>query len=201
MLKNLKSLKDNMKAKGWTICSFIFRYKKINYIVLVKRFVEKDRIDKYALVKFEFMKELDLTDSLQVEANSSRLIVEAKTLRKYFGIEYNNNLGDILKQFSEQLGASVPSIVNDEISDLEKKSMVRSLSISDSEDPEKIYCTKLRRNPKGQKRNQFNTDKTKLLRRDLFEHFKGDESIGFCYSAEQSKENDDTTIMKNFSKK
>ena len=147
------------------------------------------------------MKELDLTDSLQVEANSSRLIVEAKTLRKYFGIEYNNNLGDILKQFSEQLGASVPSIVNDEISDLEKKSMVRSLSISDSEDPEKIYCTKLRRNPKGQKRNQFNTDKTKLLRRDLFEHFKGDESIGFCYSAEQSKENDDTTIMKNFSKK
>lgn len=201
MLKNLKSLKDNMKAKGWTICSFIFRYKKINYIVLVKRFVEKDRIDKYALVKFEFMKELDLTDSLQVEANSSRLIVEAKTLRKYFGIEYNNNLGDILKQFSEQLGASVPSIVNDEISDLEKKSMVRSLSISDSEDPEKIYCTKLRRNPKGQKRSQFNTDKTKLLRRDLFEHFKGDESIGFCYSAEQSKENDDTTIMKNFSKK
>ena len=201
MLKNLKSLKDNMKAKGWTICSFIFRYKKINYIVLVKRFVEKDRIDKYALVKLEFMKELDLTDSLQVEANSSRLIVEAKTLRKYFGIEYNNNLGDILKQFSEQLGASVPSIVNDEISDLEKKSMVRSLSISDSEDPEKIYCTKLRRNPKGQKRSQFNTDKTKLLRRDLFEHFKGDESIGFCYSAEQSKENDDTTIMKNFSKK
>lgn len=201
MLKNLKSLKDNMKAKGWTICSFIFRYKKINYIVLVKRFVEKDRIDKYALVKLEFMKELDLTDSLQVEANSSRLIVEAKTLRKYFGIEYNNNLGDILKQFSEQLGASVPSIVNDEISDLEKKSMVRSLSISDSEDPEKIYCTKLRRNLKGQKRSQFNTDKTKLLRRDLFEHFKGDESIGFCYSAEQSKENDDTTIMKNFSKK
>lgn len=201
MLKNLKSLKDNMKAKGWTICSFIFRYKKINYIVLVKRFVEKDRIDKYALVKLEFMKELDLTDSLQVEANSSRLIVEAKTLRKYFGIEYNNNLGDILKQFSEQLGASVPSIVNDEISDLEKKSMVRSLSISDSEDPEKIYCTKLRRNPKGQKRSQFNTDKTKLLRRDLFKHFKGDESIGFCYSAEQIKENDDTTIMKNFSKK
>lgn len=201
MLKNLKSLKDNMKAKSWTICSFIFRYKKINYIVLVKRFVEKDRIDKYALVKLEFMKELDLTDSLQVEANSSRLIVEAKTLRKYFGIEYNNNLGDILKQFSEQLGALVPSIVNDEISDLEKKSMVRSLSISDSEDPEKIYCTKLRRNPKGQKRSQFNTDKTKLLRRDLFEHFKGDESIGFCYSAEQSKENDDTTIMKNFSKK
>ena len=106
-----------------------------------------------------------------------------------------------LNNFLNSWEASVPSRVNDEISDLEKKAMVCSLSISDSEDPEKIYCTKLRRNPKGQKRSQFNTDKTKLLRRDLFEHFKGDESISFCYSAEQSKENDDATIMKNFSKK
>lgn len=89
--------------------------------------------------------------------------------------------------------------VKDKISSLEKQAMVKSLSISDSEDPQKIYCTRVRRNPEGQKRSEFNADKTKLLRKDLFEYFKGDESISFSYSTEQIKENNDATILKNFS--
>lgn len=200
MLKNLKILKDDMKNKGWTICSFIFSYKNTEYIVLVKRFVGTEiRINKYALVKLKFMKECDLKDSLEIEANSNKLIVDAQTLREYFGIKYCDNIGDVLKQFTLQLGNSIPIEVKDEISKLEKEAMVHSLSLSDSEDPEKIYCTKVRRNPQGNKRSEFNSDKTKLLRRSLFEHFKGDDSISFCYSKEKNKEKDDATILKNFS--
>lgn len=198
MLENLKSLKEDMKNNGWTICSFIFKYKNKNYIVLVKRFVGSvKRISEYALVKLEFMKETDL---LEVEANSNRLLIDAKTLREYFGIEYSNNLGDIINQFSNQLGDSIPTNIKMNISDIEKQAMVRSLSISDSEDPEKIYCTMVRRNPEGKKRSEFNSDKTKLLRGELFKYFKDDESISFCYSKELEKENDDATIIKNFSK-
>lgn len=201
MLENLKSLKEDMKNNGWTICSFIFKYKNKNYIVLVKRFVGNvQRILKYALVKLEFMKETDLTDLLEVEANSNGLLIDAKTLRKYFGIEYSNNLGDIINQFSNQLGDSIPTNIKMNISDIEKQAMVRSLSMSDSEDPEKIYCTMVRRNPEGKKRSEFNSDKTKLLRSELFEYFKDDESISFCYSKEPEKENNDATILKNFSK-
>ncbi len=201
MLENLKFLKEDMKNKGWTICSFIFRYKSTNYIVLVKRFVGSvKRVSEYALVKLEFMKENNLIDPLEVEANSHSLIVDAQTLREYFGIEYNDNLGNIIKQFSEQLGNSIPVNIKDNISNIEKQAMVRSLSASDSEDPEKIYCTMVRRNPKGIKRSEFNSDKTKILRNDLFKYFKDDESISFCYSTELTKENDDATILKNFSK-
>ena len=201
MLENLKFLKEDMKNNGWTICSFIFKYKNKNYIVLVKRFVGSvKRINEYALVKLEFMKETDLTDLLEVEANSNRLIIDAKTLRDYFGIEYRNNLGDIINQFSNQLGDSIPANIKMNISYIEKQAMVRSLSISDSEDPEKIYCTMVRRNPEGKKRSEFNSDKTKLLRGELFKYFKDDESISFCYSKEPEKENDDATILKNFSK-
>lgn len=200
MLKNLKLLKDEMKNKGWTICSFIFSYKNTRYIVLVKRFVGNEiRNDKYALVKLQFMKESDLNDSLEIEANSNKLIADAQMLREYFGINYSNNIGDILKQFTLQFGNSIPTEVKDTISELEKKAMVHSLSLSDSEDPEKIYCTKVRRNPQGHKRSEFNTDKTKLLRRSLFEHFKDDNSISFCYSKEKNDEKDDVTILKNFS--
>lgn len=202
MLGNLKLLKEDMKNKGWTICTFTFRYKSINYIVLVKRFVGSvKRISEYALVKLEFMKENDLSDVLEVEANSNRLLIDAKTLREYFGIEYSDNLGDIINQFSNQLGDSIPANIKVNISGIEKQAMVRSLSVSDSEDPEKIYCTMVRRNPKGEKRSEFNSDKTKLLRGELFKFFKDDESISFCYSKEVEKENDDATILKNFSKR
>lgn len=200
MLEKLKSLKEDMKKNGWTICSFIFKYKNKTYIVLVKRFVGSvKRISEYALVKLEFMKENDLTDVLEVEANSNRLLIDAKTLREYFGIEYSDNLGDIINQFSNQLGDSLPANIKVNISGIEKQAMVRSLSISDSEDPNKIYCTGVKRNPEGKNRSEFNADKTKLLRKSLFEYYKNDCSISFCYSADSTKENDDATILKNFS--
>lgn len=200
MLKNLRLLMVDMKNNRWTICSFIFRYKNINYIVLVKRFVESiKRMDNYALVKLEFMKEMDLMDSLEVEANSNRLIIDAKILREYFGIEYSNNLGNIINQFSNQLGKSIPINIKNDVTDIGKRAMVHSLSISDLENPKKIYCTTVRRNPRGKKRSEFNSDKTKLLRNKLYEYFKDDESISFCYSDDSEKEKDDNKILKNFS--
>lgn len=201
LLSNLKSLKDDMVSKKWTICSFIFEYRKIEYIVLVKRFVRTEkRVNQYALVKLHFMKSNDLSDDLQVEANSRNLIVDAKTLRLYFGIEYSDNMGDILCQFTKRLGKVIPLMVPDVVSDIERKAMVNSLSRSDSEDPNKIYCNKLKRNPNGWQRSEFNADKTKLLRGSLFKHFCNEPNFSFCYFAEPSMENDDATILKNFSK-
>lgn len=201
MLSNLKCLKDDMVSKEWTICSFMFEYKKIKYIVLVKRFVRTEkRVDQYALVKLHFMKCNDLSDDLQVEANSRNLIVDAKTLRLYFEIEYSDNMGDILCQFTKRLGNIIPRMVPDTVSDIERKAMVNFLSRSDSEDPNKIYCNKVKRNPNGGQRSEFNADKTKLLRESLFKYFYNEPNVSFCYFAEPSMENDDATILKNFSK-
>ena len=198
-LENLKSLKDDMVDKNWTICSFIFCYKETEYIVLVKRFVGAEkRVNDYALVKLHFMKSADLKDDLEVEANSKRLLIDPKNLRLYFGIEYQENLGDILHQFTERLGQSIPTILPDKVTTAEKSAMVQSLSKSDSEDPNKIYCTKVRRNPNRGQRSEFNSDKTKLLRPELFEHFRNNTEISFCYSDDESKKNDDAIILRNF---
>ena len=117
LLSNLKELKSDMVNKDWTICSFIFRYKGIEYIVLVKRFVGTEkRENQYALVKLHFMKFNDLSNDMQAEANSRGLIIEAQMLREYFGIEYTNNLGDILQQFTERLGNVIPKKVPECIS-------------------------------------------------------------------------------------
>lgn len=201
MLQNLKELKEDMVNKDWTICSFLFQYKGIDYIVLVKRFVGSEkRVSKYALVKLHFMKYNDLNDNMEVEANRHSLLIEAQRLREYFGIEYTNNLGNILQQFTARLGKAIPKNIPDSVSKTEITAMVCSLSRSDSEDPNKIYCNKVKRNPNGGKRSEFNADKTKLLRASLFEHFRNEPNISFCYYANPAMENDDATILKNFSK-
>lgn len=201
LLGNLTELKNDMVNKKWTICSFLFRYKSVDYIVLIKRFVGKEkRINQYALVKIHFMKRSDLSCELEIEANSSKLLIDAKTLRQYFGIEYQDNLGDILKQFTETFGKAIPKKISNNISNEKKSAMVKSLSISDSEDLNKIYCYKMRRNPNGGKRSDFNSDKTKLLRPILFKKFENEPGVSFCYSDDPLKENDDSTILSNFSK-
>lgn len=54
-----------MAAKQWTICSFIFIYKRVEYIVLVKRFVGREqRIEKYASVKLHFIEADNLVHEL-----------------------------------------------------------------------------------------------------------------------------------------
>ena len=39
MLSKLKQLKEDMEKNEWTITSFLFTYKSIKYIVLVRRFI------------------------------------------------------------------------------------------------------------------------------------------------------------------
>lgn len=204
MLDKIKLLKDDMKDKGWTICSFMFKYNETEYIVLVQRFVNQiQRKNQFALVKLVFIKCVNgkLLNELEIEANQQGLIIDTKQLRNYFGIKYSANLGDILNQFTNQFNQFIPSEVPNTVSEIEKSAMVYSLSKSDSEDPNKIYCTGVKRNPEGRKRSVFNSDKTKLLRPKVYTKFADDQSISFCYSDDKTKEKTDKEILENFSNK
>lgn len=186
MLSKFKQLKEDMEKNDWTITSFLFTYKSIKYVVLVKRFIDNvKKRDPYALVKLDFFKANDLSCTLSAEANSKKILIDARTLREYFGIEYSENLGDILMQFSKRFGEFIPVSVPLQFSELEVGLIIKSLSKGDSEDPNKVFCYKVRRNPKGQMRSLYNADKTKILRLPLFNYFKDDKSISFCYSTEK----------------
>lgn len=202
MLKNLKQLKEDMALKQWTICSFLFGYKNIDYIVLVKRFVgSEQRISEYASVKLHFMDAQDLARDYEIEANSVKLLInDIREFRLYFRIEYSQNLGDIIRHFTANLSQYIPLRMRENLTNIERQAVIRSLSISDSEDPDKIYCKNIRRNPDGQHRSDFNSDKTRLLRPFLFKNFINDLSISFCYSANPNDEKTDQEILYNFSK-
>lgn len=73
----------------------------------------------------------------------------------------------------------------------------------DNENQYKIYCHNIRRNPSKNnglpgKRSQYNDNKTRLLRPNLYEMLKNDESISFCYYEDQNMHRSDNEIIKNW---
>lgn len=201
-LKNLKSLRDDMLKKGWVISSFLFKYNKYKYIVLVHLFNNiRKKKSPYALVLLEFLEKNNLDYNLQVEANSNGLLIDAKELRNYFRIKYSPNLGDILTQFTDELNKHTPTVVTKKLSEEQTQVMSFSLSKSDSENPNKKYCFAVKRNPKGYSRSDFNDNKTRLLRPRLYKYFKDDKTISFCFSDAIENKKTDSEIIAHFSKK
>ena len=207
-LQNLHLLKADMEKKGWMIDSFKFRYKKINYIVLVILFSPDDPKEKYALVQLDFLNAANFNHHLLVSANAGGIMLSAEELRKFFGIRYSENLGDILQQFTELVGFHIPEKVSTSKSKLEKKAIAHRITQTGCEEPDKIYCYTVKRNPviidgktrekKQSKRTPENDSKTRMLRRSLHDRLGKDESISFCYSDDPSMSRTDEEIINNW---
>lgn len=214
IMANLKSLITDMRQKNWSITSFKFSYKQYKYVVLVRRFtpkfpkpVGKSPVGsdyKYAIANLYFCDINDESRRLEVNVDSYKLLLDAKKLREFFHIEYSNNLGDILKQFSKKLDESIPSAFK-KPQENELPYVISSLSKSDSKDPDRIYLKNLKRNGKDKNgkqtyRTEFNSDKAKLLITDdidLLAKVLADDTISFCFSKDKK---DCTSLIDAFEK-
>jgi len=198
-LENLKLLRTDMQKFGWIIEAFCFKYKSIEYIVLVRLLDKDEKRDKYALLKLEFISKNNPESALECEANSRKLIIDTKVLRKYFGIEYSENIGLIVEQFTIYLGNFIPKSINKNKTEIENMAIVNSLNKRTNEGN---YCFSIKRNRivngKQRTRSPNNDNKTRILRPRLYEKFGKDQTLSFCYSDEEHKEKDDIEIISNF---
>ena len=209
-LHNLRSLRDDMRKKGWTIDSFRFPFNGVNYIVLVILYFPGEE-KGYALVKLDFLHPEDFKYHLLVPANSNGLICGAMDLRIFFKMPPDyEHLGDALRTLTKQLGYCTPTKANTEKSQDEKKAIVYELSDGNSEDAEKLYCFAVKRNPvlmdketnepKQLKRSAHNDQKTKILRPTLYEKLGKDDTLSFCYSNDSEMNYSDEVIIDNWLK-
>lgn len=83
-----------------------------------------------------------------------------------------------------------------------KLAVINKLNHNDREDVNNVCCYAARRNgkPNGIQyhRTPFNRDKTKLLRKSLFDMLGNDDTISFCYRAENPLS--DIEIYENFTR-
>ena len=210
-LQNLHLLKADMEKKGWMIDSFKFRYKKTIYIVLVILFAPDEPRDKYALVQLDFLNAANFNHHLLVSANAGGIMLSAEELRRFFGIRYSENLGDILQQFTELLGFHVPEKVSVSKTKIEKQAIAHKIAQTACEEPDKIYCYTVKRNPiivdvktgekKQTKRTEENDSKTRMLRRTLYDRLGKDASISFCYSDNPAMSRTDEEIISSWTTK
>ena len=87
-----------MKERNWAVDAFLFQYKKKKYVVLVKLYSDGEKKDsKYAIVKLEFIKKGHSSENYRTYADLYKIcIADIKEFRKFFDIEYNENLGTLL---------------------------------------------------------------------------------------------------------
>jgi len=200
-----------MQRRGWTIDSFRFPFKEVNYIVLVILYSPEEKVDKYALVKLDFLHPNNFKHHLLVPANSNGLICGAMDLRIFFRIPPDyEHLGDALRTLTRELGYCTPTKVNTAKSQTEKQAIVYELSDGDSEDAEKLYCFAVKRNPvlidketnepRQLKRSAYNDRKTKILRSSLYQRLGIDDTLSFCYSNDPEMDYPDEVILDNWLK-
>lgn len=188
-----------MIARDWVIACFPFTYAQNRYFVLVKRYIGEP--PKMALVELCFSDRTNLDRTLCAPANSAGINIDARTLREYFRIQWAPNVGELLRQFTQNLGRAIPNHLPGILPDAEKQAILHHLGKSDAEDPLKVHCTGVRRNrarPDGtpEQRTAYNSQKTQMLRPDLYKKLSVDPGLSFCYSRDPADHQDDNTILK-----
>ena len=116
-----------------------------------------------------------------------------------------------MDQFAVELGGYIPTEVNAGKSQTEKDAIVHMLSKKDSDDLSRTYFYALKRNPAvkdtltgivwQQWRSPYNDNKTRVLRRTLYDRSGSDNTLSFCYSDDPAKSRTDEEIISNWASK
>lgn len=200
ILQNIIILRDDMRSKGWVITAFNFTYKQIRYIVVFECLDKSIKKNKYYIAQLTFIN-THTNNKLITLANSIRFSIDITSIRHFFNIEYAENLGDLETQFYKHFAKYIPTNFHTPTHD-QLDHVINVLNDRDNDNNR--YCYAVKRNGKNKYKKQmyrtiFNDNKTRLLRPSLYEHFKNDPTVSFCYKPLPSDHKDDSTILLNFS--
>lgn len=199
-LSNIPILLKNLRDNAWHITSFLFRYKNITYIVLFEDLKYLTLQQSNYCVMLTFIDSSNIERTLSVKANSSCFEFCVKEFREYFNIEYSDNLGDVFHQFYIYFNKVIPLNVNLHQTQLERELVINKLNQRDNDNSTCCYAVK--RNPvvngKQYRRSIFNDEKCRLLNPELYEYFKNDKTISFCFRNENALSTN--LILTNFAK-
>lgn len=189
-MANISALLNDLQKTHWHITAFPFHFKKVNYIVIFEDIANLPLVAGKYLVLLTFIDKSDENRKLQVKANDYGFEFNVKQFRKYFGIQYSPNLGDIFKQFYAYFGQFVPESRVIHLDTETQQAVIKQLSHNDRDNSNAQCCYKVIHNGiyngVQHRRTPFNSDKTKLLRPSLYETLGGDDTLSFCYRENNS---------------
>lgn len=196
--ENLPKLLKSMKQKYWIIDSFLFRYKKEDYAVILKTYNKKERKpNNFAVAKLEFIKTSDASNSIHAYCDFYEVSFDSVAeFADFFNIEIKNANRNLFLDFSKIFSKYIPDKKVENKSELLCKLQG---SRCEGNDPDSIYCYDVRRNGEtdglSNVRTIENSNKARTLRPFLYGKYKEDTNLSFFFSPNPEDENSDEEII------
>lgn len=196
--ENLPKLLKSMKQKDWIIDSFLFRYKKEDYAVILKTYNKKERKpNNFAVAKLEFIKISDASNSIHAYCDFYEVSFDSVAeFADFFNIEIKNANRNLFLDFSKIFSKYIPDKKVENKSELLCKLQG---SRCEGNDPDSIYCYDVRRNGEtdglSNVRTIENSNKARTLRPFLYGKYKEDTNLSFFFSPNPEDENSDEEII------
>ena len=196
--ENLPKLLKSMKQKDWIIDSFLFRYKKEDYAVILKTYNKKERKpNNFAVAKLEFIKTSDASNSIHAYCDFYEVSFDSVAeFADFFNIEIKNANRNMFLDFSKIFSKYIPDKKVDNKSELLCKLQG---SRCEGNALDSIYCYYVRRNGEtdglSNVRTIENSNKARILRPFLYGKYKEDTNLSFFFSTNPEDENSDEEII------
>lgn len=201
--KNLPSLINDMKVKSYVIDSFPFTYNNVSTIVILKTFKQTERKPhKYAFAKLEFINRNNVTDSIRAYCDYFEVHFDnAEMFYRFFNIAFGDGSRELFIAFAEFFANAIPNhkVIN-KVDQVERRLLGGR---SEGNNPNAVYLFDVRRNglkenSERKKRTIENSNKTETLRKYIYDKYKDDDHLSFCYSDSPERELEDDEIIKRF---
>ena len=108
ILKNITVLRNDMKSKQWIITAFDFTYNNISYIVIFECLDKSIEKNKYYISQLTFIN-TENNNKLVTLANSIRFSISIVEIRRFFQVNYVENLGNFEEQFYKYFSNFIPT--------------------------------------------------------------------------------------------
>lgn len=205
--ENLKTYISAMKVEKRTFSGFEFRFKTSVYIGVLSITENDLKENKYAIAKI-FIYKNNLTNSLIVYPTWKDMSISPNIAAFYSFFEidtaYNgNHFKELKKIFMSNVDSFVPSKFQHTLNRDVEELVVNTIVANDPKDPNKRYCTGIKLNGlksdgKRKQRTDYNDEKSRFIKPELYEIVGNHKEISFNYSKNIEDKNDDPEILHRF---
>ena len=188
-MNRIDILLNYLRLHHYHMTSFLFHYNGVHYVVLFEDLDNLPLVNEGFCVLLTFIDVAAENRKLSVKANVNHFKFNVREFREFFRIAFAENLGDIFQQFYAYFNGFIPETINEHPTEQQIRLSVERLNRNDNDN--NMCCYMVKRNPvvEGRQyhRSPFNDQKCRILKPDLYEHFKEETTISFCFREENCK--------------
>ena len=191
-LSNFNVLKANLRRLDRLVSVLKFEYNGI-MCYMVFHVLDKP-IDLIWTIELTFHNPQDKTYDFKCYANQQRMSFEFAQFANFFHIAQGNETHRValVQNFYSYLNSTMDTNVPERYSNIEAQYICNRILHHNNNDDKKIYFSYIKRNGEGQKRSPYNNDKAATLYPDIYNEFRNQPKISFCFS---DKKEDERTLI------